>query len=237
MNRFFYLMLLNVIFIVSCSYTPKPISHQFSTQKKIQAAEHWEILAKDFAKQIASSAQIQGVSPSIYVQDNDVSDFGRAFRGYLITELFGLGCNIAYVPDGALNARWSVKKIYHKAERKASAFPATRTITSALGYGIYKIFDSSSPVVSSLLVTAGSIDLLDNMDLINKGMGGFSVTNNVPHTEIILGFTLSKEGKIFSRKTQAYYVNQEDFNHYANIVDHAGQKSSLKPVKFELRNN
>lgn len=256
-NKYFYLILLSIFFIASCSSVPKPITHEFSTQKQLEASQHWEILAKDFTKQIATIMQTKpwpmlnspgfghadenesnlpetgaGLPvdlPYIYLQTNDISDFGKSFRTYLITELSKFGYPISHTPEDALMVRWSVNKVRHNANRIASGVPGTKTVAVALGYGIYKIFDNNSSALPGLLAVGATLDLLDSA-------GNFPTPNKVPHTEIVLTFTVSKDTIILSRQTQAYYVNEKDFEHYNNIVDYAGQESFLKPVEFKLTN-
>jgi len=253
------LVLLSIFFIASCSSVPIPINHPITTQAKVEAAQHWDVMAKDFAKQITmvmkekpwpleiggsnafDNSSGTGVghtleddseddvtssfpvsSPYIYIQTNDVSDFGKAFKTYLITELSKQGYFITNSPEGALKVNWSVNKIRHKANRQAS-FLGKYTATALIGSGIYKLFDSSS-AYWGVLATGAALDLLD------------SAAYRTPSTEIILGFTTSKDTVILSRQTQAYYVNAEDFDHYNNIADYAGQESYLKPVKFKVTN-
>ena len=166
--------------------------------------------------------------PSIYVQTNDLSIFGRTFRNYLITEITKLGYPIAHSPEGAVMARWSVNKVYHNADVFDKPWPGTATGLSLIGYGIYKIADNSSSAFPAVLAGAVAFDLVNSTGVLTLG--------NVPHTEIVVTFTVSKNEKILSRQSQAYYVNEEDFNHYSEIADFAGQESHLKPVGFRVTN-
>jgi hypothetical protein len=212
------IILLSFIGLASCSSVPTPQSHKSSSQLEIEAAQHWQVLAQDVAKQTISAmvadplwtmgnigsgnlldqggsgdsydkdstpsyigVAMSGGIPSIYLQTNDLSNFGRTFRNCLITEITKLGYPIAHSPEDAVIARWSVNKVHHNADRSVS------------------------------------------------------------HTEIVLTFTVSKDAKVLSRQTQAYYVRAEDFNHYNNITDYAGQnyagqESNLRPVKFAVTN-
>ncbi|MEA3468336.1 MAG: hypothetical protein U9R57_08965 [Thermodesulfobacteriota bacterium] len=253
-SKCFFLFLLSLFGLASCSPVPKPIPHEFTHQTKMEAAQHWGVLARDFATQIAASIQEKPLPltnsegsefgymngpdsgrtfvelPYIYLQTNDVSDFGKTFRSYVITELSRLGYPIAHTsPEGALIARWSVSKINHDANRIASGFPATWTASSLIGYGVYKILDHTSSAYAGVLAAGVALDVINSS-------GDYLFPNNVPHTEIVLTFTVSKYEQIFSRQTQAYYVNAEDFDHYANIADYAGQERSLTPVKFNVTN-
>jgi hypothetical protein len=258
------IILMSFIGLASCSSVPKPITHKFTTQTTIEAAQHWEVLAQDFAKQAISAMEADPLwisnregstnlldsggsanpldsgglgyinpweieIPPIYLQTNDLSEFGRTFRNYLITEITKLGYPIAHSPEGAVKARWSVNKVYHNADRTASRWPGTMTGASLIGYGIYKLAENSSSAFPAILAGAVAVDLLDST-------GGLFYPGKVPHTEIVLTFTVSKDEKVLSRQTQAYYVNAEDFNHYSEIADFAGQESHFKPVRFRVTN-
>lgn len=257
-SKCLFLFLLSVFGLASCTAVPKPINREFTDQKKLEASQHWEILAEDFAQQIAATMPeklllpansdgsgtgymngsnlsatggAQSVElPYIYLQTNDLSDFGRTFRSYVVTELSKRGFPIAHTSqEGALVARWSVSKIKHDADRTASGFPVTGTASAILGYGVYKIIDSSSSAFAGVLAAGAAYDLINSS-------GDYLFPNNVPHTEIVVTFTLSKYETILSRQTQAYYVNAEDFDHYSNIADYAGQERSLESVKFAVTN-
>lgn len=247
-KKSFILILLGTFVLASCSSVPKPVTYEFTTQKILQASQHWEILAQNFAQQTVatmmadplwilnnegSGVKMASEVPSVYIQTNDVSDFGKTFRTYLITELTRLGYPIASTPDGAVTANWSVRKIHHSADRKSPPWPGAGTATALLGWGVYEVIDSNTSAFTSVLAGAAAFDLLYAGAQYGGGYGPFS---NVPSTEIVLTFTVSKDSVPLSRKTKAYYVNAQDFSHYSSIGDFAGKESSLKPVKFSVIN-
>jgi len=261
-NKCWIIILMSFVGLTSCSAVPNPQTHEYTDQLTVEAAQHWGVMAQDFAKQATSAMQADPVLvlfgreghgesvdkgdlgyisendsnpsdneiPAIYLQTNDVSDFGRTFRSYLITELTKLGYPIAHSPKGAVSANWSLNKIYHNADRTASGLPGIATGASALGYGVYKIIEESSSLFPAVLAAAVAIDLYNATD-------GYILPGQVSHAEIVLTFTVSKDTKVLHRQTQAYYVNAEDFNHYSNIADYAGQESQLKPVAFKVTNS
>lgn len=247
-KKSFILTLLGMFVLTGCSSVPKPITHEFTTQKVLQASEHWELLAKDFAQQTVatmmaesmwilkddgSDVQMLDGMPSVYIQTNDLSDFGRTFRTYLITELTRFGYPVAHTPEGAIIANWSVRKIYHSAERRTPLLPGAGTATALLGLGVYKVIDSNISSFASVMAGGVAFDIFNSAV---ENVGGYGPLKNVPHTEIVLTSTVSKDSVLLSRQTQAYYVNAQDFNHYSNIGDFAGQKSNLQLVKFSVTN-
>jgi hypothetical protein len=74
----------------SCSPAPQPMGHPFSHQKKLEAAHHWEILAKDFALQIATTLK---QAPLIL----NKSDFGNASKNESETSDAGLSLTMPYI--------------------------------------------------------------------------------------------------------------------------------------------
>ena len=255
-KRWFILIALSLFGLTSCSSVPKPLTNKFTTQNTVEASEHWGVLAQDFANDIVATMMVDPafilqdngvgnpkdmyimpasdggkmtVLPSIYLPNNDLSVFGKTFRSYLITEITKLGYPIASTPMNAVTARWSLEKVKHNADRVASAWPGSGTLAAFIGYGVYKIIDDTSSSFPAALAVGVAYDLLNSS-------GASIFPNNVPHTEIALTFTVSKDERILSRKTQAYYVNEKDFNHYNNVADFSGQERHLKPVKFNLTN-
>lgn len=231
----------------SCSSTPKSITHTYSTQKHLQAAHHWEVLAQDFSKQlslyleqnplntIGAGYVIPGASvpknPYIYIQTNDRSAFGKTFRQSLVNELTKRGYPIAYRPDEALTLRWSVQKIEYRSEREMNRVPGTFTALAALGYGVYKLYDQAS-AFGAAIGTGAFLDIMDQSS-------GFIQKKYAPNSEINLAVTISQNGVLIARQSGIYYVNAEDVNrHYANIPDFEGQKEAVLPgKKFIVVNN
>lgn len=223
----------------SCSHAPQVVGQQFSHQKKIEAAHHWEILAKDFSKQLAlylennpinkigTGYSVEGASvsdhPYIYIQTNDRSVFGRAFRQSLVNELTGLGYPIAYSPDEALTLRWSVQKIHYDATRRMNTVPGTYTALAALGYGVYKLYGETS-AFGATIATGAILDLMD------QG-GEYIFEKKAPNSEINLAISISKSGILLARQSSVYYVNSEDADQYVNIPDFEGQKEASLPGK------
>jgi hypothetical protein len=166
----------------------------------------------------------------LYIQTNDRSSFGKAFRTQLITELTNLGYIITYSAEDAMLVRWSVNKIHHKAQRKASSLPGKYTAATAIGWGVWKLFDNSSYFVGSLAIGA-LLDVTENME-------GLVINKNVPNNEIVLTLSISKNSFLFSRQSGTYYINGADTWHYNNIADFEGQpEMHLEPTNFNVVNN
>ncbi len=240
------LLISSILCLFSCSQAPQIAGNPYSFQKKLEATHHWEILAEDFSKQLALYLENNPINkfgsgyitenesvptkPHIYVQTNDRSVFGKAFRQSLVNELTHLGYPISYSPDGALTLRWSVQKINHKAPLKISRMPGTFTALSALGYGVYKLYDGAS-VFGATIVTGALLDVFD------QG-GEYLFEKMAPRSEINLAITISHDGLLLARQSGVYYINKEDTGQYANIPDFEGRKEASLPGKtFTVVNN
>lgn len=244
MKKLASLTLLVLFSFLGCSPAPRPLDHHFSTQTKLQAAHHWEIMAKDFARQFVSrissahtirsagyamenegqsgSTSLTLNSPYIYIQTNDISPFGKSLRGYLITKLTNLGYNISYSSKDATTIRWSVEKIRHNTERIASSFPLSKTFMAAFGYGLYKLYDNSDDFAAAIFA-GGAVDAAE--------YAHFAAPKKVPNVEIILNLSVSRNGYLLARQSDTYYINEADACQYSNIPDFEGQIEAHLPAK------
>lgn len=257
MKKMFYFSLFSLLFFFSCSQAPYSLNHEFLYQKNLQAGQHWQILAKDFAKQtkVVFEQEIftlantpgfghvteedSGVSvntgslgtPYLYIQTNDRSSFGKAFRNELITEFTNLGYNISYDPKDAITVRWSVNKIHHNANRTTSAVPLSKAAIGVLGYGVYKVIDTG-PTLGAIIAGGAFLDVLENF-----GPSAFGQNVPVPHDEILLTLSVSKDGFLLARQSGTYYINEADTRHYNNIADFEGQSEMLlSPKNYKVVN-
>ena len=248
MKKMFYFSLFSLFFF-SCSQAPYSLNHEFLYQKNLQAGQHWQILAKDFAEQtgvvfeqeLFNFADTPGFghvteedigapessgslgTPYIYIQTNDRSAFGKAFRNQLVTEFTKLGYNVSNDPEDAITVRWSVNKIHHNADRKAPSVPIAKSAIGVLGYGVYKMIDTG-PALGAIITGGVFLDVVENF-------GPSAFGKNASHDEIILTLSVSKDGFLLARQSGTYYINEADARHYNNIADFEGQSEMLLPPK------
>ncbi|MEJ5364647.1 MAG: hypothetical protein WHS86_06090 [Desulfosoma sp.] len=105
--------------LAGCAPVPRPAGHELSYQRKMQSARHWEQLAREVAVEVQKTLPVQGVSgiQQITVSADDRSDFGIAFRQFLMTRLRDAGY---WVTDDAANPtvlRWRTQKVVHEGDR------------------------------------------------------------------------------------------------------------------------
>jgi hypothetical protein len=74
-----------------------------SKQPKLQAAAHWNVIARDVAQQLTSGLKAKPALPALYVnQAANTTDFDRAFANQLISALVAEGFVVQKSPAGAL---------------------------------------------------------------------------------------------------------------------------------------
>lgn len=220
------LPLIIVFLFTACSRIPEPITHEYTQQKKMQAVEHWNFLARDVAARLNHELVVYDyLSTPVYVKEtcgdektpcrpNQTSSFNEAFHDLLITQLVNYGIQTRIEPtDNALAINYKVQIVRHRAKRVRSLPPGTFTALTAT---ILVLRNASSELVS--LVTAGAADLL-NSGMTDKG-----------NYEILITTSISSSGKYMFRTSDIYYINDEDFWQYQENMGQAGVISLSSPT-------
>lgn len=227
----FSLCLSTIILLISgCSQTPRPVSYQLSAQHKMQAAKHWQILAKDVAKDIAEMMEVEGatVSPVSFAMA-DASPFSKAFQSFMATELVDSGVPLTmHSNDKSLELQWSVQTVTHRTKRSHNEIPpGTATVIGALGYGVFKVFKDSTNFAKA--VTTGAV--------IDVGTGLYeALSPRSTQSEVIINVNIYKNNKIYYRVSNVYYVNDLDTDHYYDSSDLIHANRNIPTKSFEVIN-
>jgi hypothetical protein len=204
-----YLLIFSSITISGCSQTPVPVSYPYSTQKQMQAARHWEIVAQDLTNdmlKLIPGEEQEGLR--IYVPLVDASSFSQAMRSFLVTEMTRSGITVASNPEDGIPLYWSVQSVTHNASRSFKRLPPGIGLAAgALGYGVYKLWTDSTEFAKSLVLGATGEFLVQEEDI-------FHSFGSLPRNEIIVNVTLRKDNEIHYRLTNTYYIQDLDKNHY-----------------------
>ena len=207
-----FLMLLACT-IQGCARIPEPIDYQHSVQRKMQAAYHWEILAKDVATRINNElVKREYFDTPLYVKptcgdedtpcsQQETSPFNEAFRDLLITDLVNAGIPTKRTPDEkSLIVNYKVQIVRHNATRFRTLQPGLITsLTAAV------LVLRNAP--EDLLILAGS-GLVDyaNQNLVANGKH-----------EVIITTSVTQNGTYLYRGSDIYYINDSDYTHYMEI--------------------
>lgn len=109
---------------------PVAVAYPASSQQKMQAVQHWGVLAHEIARQVAPSLKDAGAQMYVPVHQPR-SPFYDGFRGMLIEALVNQGVVVAAAPAGALVLNYDVQVVNHNAERTGFAGPSSDPPTSA----------------------------------------------------------------------------------------------------------
>jgi hypothetical protein len=93
---------------------PVATTYPISTQQRMQAARHWEVLARDIAEQVAPRATGRRIH---VVNSGPRSAFGDGFKTYLVEALVEKGVTTVTTPENALTLQYAVQMVNYGSER------------------------------------------------------------------------------------------------------------------------
>ncbi|MDR3629812.1 MAG: hypothetical protein P4L42_05695 [Desulfocapsaceae bacterium] len=217
--------LIGLSLLCGCSRIPEPAGFEYSSQSKMQAAHHWDVLAQDVADQINKELIKDNLlNTAVYVKTtcgkddapckpNETSQFGEAFHDLLVTRLVQYGVPTSTQAEhGALTVNYKVQTVYHRANRSRTLAPGVITVL-ATGVEVLR----NAPPQLLVIATAGAIDIA-NTAYVQAG-----------HYEIIITISMVSARKYIFRTSSIYYINDEDFWQY--------QLSSGKAKEIRMTNS
>lgn len=120
------------LLLTGCSSSPLSVplaeSYPRSTQQRLQAVEHWALLARHEAEQILLNEHLRVVP--LYIKPVEAGAGGEFFRTYrqlLLSALAARGARLSTVPQGAAEVQINVDAVHHRERqfvRPASEAPA-----------------------------------------------------------------------------------------------------------------
>jgi len=230
------LSIIILLFLIqACGRIPEPINHDYSQQKKMQAVEHWDLLARDVASRLNHELVIYDyLTTPVYVKEtcgdeatpckqNQTSSFNEAFRDLLITQLVQYGIQTRSEPTAdALAINYKVQIVHHRAKRIRSAYPGSFT---ALTAAVLVLRNAPSEMIA--LATSGAIDLAN------------SAYSRNGHYEILITTSIVNVNKYVFRTSDIYYINDEDFWQYqenppqTGVISLTSPEADSKPVTVQ----
>ncbi|MDX9697949.1 MAG: hypothetical protein RBT55_00035 [Rhodocyclaceae bacterium] len=190
--------------LVGCSHSPIPVAENFelTTQKKVRSAGHWELLSRDVIAQTTSFLEQSGIAPGssmhVVLPDNP-SPFDKAFRQFLITELVQSGNSVHMSQDAPVKVSYETLVIRHNSDRP-HFIPGIYTMLTS---GLYAAYGLRNEHID--LKLAAGMALAGLADYANS-----QYTGGPTHTEMILTTTVSSGDRYLARKTDVYYIEEDD---------------------------
>lgn len=183
---------------------PIPLSENFelTVQPKVRSAGHWDLLSRDVVAQTLSSLEKAGApaGTALHVAlPANPSAFDLGFRDFLITKLVQSGTPVLQTPGQALEVSYNAQLVRHNSPRPHFV-PGRFTMIAAglmAAYGLHH-----EHLDAQLLGVLGLAAAADYSASVNSG----GPTN----TEMILTTTVMRGGQYVVRKTDVYYLENDD---------------------------
>lgn len=194
------------------SDNPNSIRFDVSNQYKLQAAEHWHIIAEHMAEQLSADLKTKEEKrPLFIVQASSEFPFVEGFRELLTTAMLARGWDIRLQPKDALpvDIRYSIYRF--RPDRTSNTYYyGDATMLVAGIWAVSGILDANNiSVGAKILSSVATIEGFSWMK--NEGRQDARATHNpVPRSEIILTAMVTDEGKIIARRSNLYYSADED---------------------------
>ena len=191
-----------VMLVISCSQVPYPVTYQFMQQEKMQAARHWDLLAKDVANQVNNVMRSKKslLKKSIFIKVTDSTPFGVFFQTLLTTHLYNYDLNISSTEKDSIILEYNAKVLLH-GPRKIQHPPI---LYSILGLGVSVARNIDSDDTWALALPVG---------LVADGIRG-ATAGKAPNKEVLISSSLSLDDKLLMHRSNIYYINQPDGWHY-----------------------
>ena len=186
-------------------YTQSPVAVNFkkTEQHKLQAAAHWQVIAKDLARSIRCD------SPVYIELPQGASAFDRSFHAMLTTELVKRGIEVVKNRQNAVNViRYDTQLIYFTRPKRWER----AGVLAALGAGVYLLRNANPGQIAGATVAAFEAANIYN-----------SKFTSTPHGEFIINLRVDEGDKIRDSHTKIYYIVDTDGELYvpqtANIIE------------------
>ena len=206
--------------LAGCAQSPIPVSGNFdlTEQKKVRSAGHWQIVARDAAKQTLRMLDTAGVAANArltVVVPDKATVFEKTFYDMLVTEVVQTGRRVTTSEQNPLQLSYKVQLVVHNSPRPHFV-PGFYT---ALAAGVSAAYGLHTAHLDTQLL--GGIGLAAAADY------GSSVYSGGPtHTELVLTTSAGTPDQILSRKTDVYYIENVD----STLFKQAPEYKTLKVV-------
>ncbi|MCK0715449.1 hypothetical protein ACFO0U_02080 [Chromohalobacter sarecensis] len=205
-------VLLGGCFGVNTSQAPIATTYPTSEQQRMQAAQHWEVLAEHEAGEILAKRDLWG--EPLYVETHEKETaFSRGFRSLLTSELVEQGAIVRTQPDaGAAHVSFDVQVITH--EDRGFVRPPQGALT-ALAAGI------AVATIPFNHWTEPALALIPGAALADTFSGSWTTTGQ---QETIITTQVSQHDTLRYSSSNMYYINAGDSGHYgaSDTGDSAG---------------
>ncbi len=207
MKRSIVLATALVILMSGCatpySQAPIPKNYQHTEQLKLQAGEHWKVIANDLATSVLKNID---KSKIVYLNEPSAkSDFNEAMHSMLISAMVSKGISVV---KSSANANLSIdmhaKILKFTKDRQAEVGKWTALATGA--WVLRDVFTSLNPLNALRVSTIGVTAAVEGYKFFDSD----DSSGETPQNEIIVTITASDKNQYLSSISNVYYTSDDD---------------------------
>jgi hypothetical protein len=194
------------------SEAPVPKLFPLTTQEKIQAVHHWDLIAghtADLVKKGLESSYPRRVR-GIYVSPSGITPFEKVFHALLITHLFEEGLSVCNDPKDNLILSFDIELVKHPTR----VIGIDSEVYDSLGPGLVVRTGSPAPQARK---DAGRDYRVSKTTRLSHEVGDHLFT--LPENEIILTTSLTQNGSYMMRNSSIYYIDDPEWWQYVQKAD------------------
>ncbi|WP_106419931.1 hypothetical protein [Salinicola tamaricis] len=209
------LPLLSGCFGVNTSQAPLATTYPATTQQRMQAAYHWEVLARHEAKAIMADRRLD--RRALYLKPPETETaFSRGFRSLLTSELVRQGATVRTSDLGAATVTFDVQVVAHR-DRQPIRPPQGALTALAAGIAVATIpFNHWSEPSLALIPAAGLVDLFS---------GSWTSESD---EEVIITVQADEYQTLLYSSSNLYYINPGDSGQYGRAPAATAERGQLK---------
>jgi hypothetical protein len=194
------------------SEAPLPKLFPLTTQEKIQAVHHWDLIAGHTAGLVKNGLQTSYPRRvrAIYVAPSGVTPFEKVFHALLITHLFEEGLSVSNDPKENLILSFDIELVKHPTR----VIGIDSEFYDSLGPGLVV---RTGPLAPEARKDASRDYLVSKTTHLSNEIGNHVFT--LPENEIILTTSLTQNGSYTMRNSSIYYIDDPEWWQYVQKAD------------------
>ncbi|MFC0267958.1 hypothetical protein [Kushneria aurantia] len=209
------LLSLSGCFQLHTAQAPMATSWPLTEQRRMQAAHHWDVLARHEARAIMARQRLRG-SPLYIAEPVPSTPFSRAFHRLLESQLVNNGALVSTQPEGSVFVDYDVQVVEHQDRGFIRRPEGTFT---ALAAGVTLAFQPINHWAEPALA------LIPGAALFDAFSGNIT---EVGDTEVIITTRASEYDTLLFSSSNIYYVNDGDSSQYAVREPNVGNDNSVE---------
>lgn len=193
------------------SQVPVPTAYPLSTQPKMQAIQHWDILADDVSRKVIDFFEYNVFERHypVYVAPGGTTPFEKAFHSLLITKLVERGIQVSKNSTSSMILSFDLQMVRHSIR----TISTQRGVYRSLAPGMYvRYLSKTNPSPEEILSSESQVE----ESHINAEAGYF--THHLPNVEIMVTTSLARTDNYAMRTSSIYYINDSDWRNYKRNI-------------------